>query len=341
MSVAVNFPAITVKAVSISNGITVVHLPYGKYLFDDKVVIVEDHSGEPHKIVDTSRLFKARIADGPISAWYDKNGMSIPDDEYLRRRAYLTKSFDPGVGEGDDGHWASLDAEFDFRRFIEQWSPHRQHCTVLEPVLVETKHIRLVDEKFPWIQSTFYGDANVDNACNDLYQIDTRLLMTSTLEAAAKKHGLELQYAERWYNLRDKKPGVIYAEVSGPKHGGKTYTSEVTIVAVDNNTTFSASVAPLCGLHNDVVQHSDRAVKRIEFAVARLASAMRNLSTPSLSVIYTAFEHIEELTKKINPLARSHNDYQMLRTRLTKTLSYLRSVMLDNSDDVKALGDVD
>lgn len=203
------------KVVSIDDlGINIVELPCGTYLIDGEIV---SHSGfnsynSKHQIsakdVENIRaVVKTNILIGykPVQEGITDDILSVEsyDDFIIELKAKCTEY------EDGEQEWESLEAEFEYRKFVSQWKAvYKEETSYSEPLLIDRSHIRQ-DTGNPYIVAGFLtGKADVP-----LYEYNRARAVESLLHAKFKSLGFEF------------KEGLSYSQTEGKKlYGNSTHS---------------------------------------------------------------------------------------------------------------------
>ena len=203
------------KVVSIDDlGINIVELPCGTYLIDGEIV---SHSGfnsynSKHQVsakdVENIRaVFKTNVLIGykPVQGGITDDILSVEsyDDFIIELKSKCTE-YEDGEQELE-----SLEAEFEYRKFVFQWKAvYKEETSYSEPLLIDRSHIRQ-DTGNPYIVAGFLtGKADVP-----LYEYNRTQSVNQLLHAKFKSLGFEF------------KEGLSYSQTEGKKlYGNSTHS---------------------------------------------------------------------------------------------------------------------
>lgn len=209
------------KVVSIDDlDVNVVELPCGVYLIDGEVVSNTGynfynvrHQVSAKDVENIRAIFKTNVLIGYQPA------QTILTDDLLSIKSY--KDFIAELKskcteyENGEQEWESLDAEFEYRKFVSQWKAvYKEETSYSEPLLIDRSHIRQ-DSGNPYIVAGFLtGKADVP-----LYEYDRTQAVNQLLHAKFKSLGFEF------------KEGLSYSQTEGKKlysnstHSGLEYVT--------------------------------------------------------------------------------------------------------------------
>jgi len=209
------------KVVSIDDlGVNIVELPCGVYLIDGEVVSNTGynsynvrHQVSVNDVENIRAIFKTNVLIGyqPV-----RDGIT---DDLLSVESYkdFISELKSKCTEYEDGEqeWESLEAEFEYRKFVSQWKAvYKEETSYSEPMLIDRSHIRQ-DSGNPYIVAGFLtGKADVP-----LYEYDRSRAVASMLHAKFKSLSFEF------------KEGLSYSQTEGKKlysnstHSGLEYVT--------------------------------------------------------------------------------------------------------------------
>ncbi len=202
-----NSPTVATKAIKViaidDIGINVVELPAGTYQIDGEVV---SHDGwnsynKPRQIsvkgVDDIRQI---TSENLVSHYVNAEEEILDVAQYNREKANLLKEATLDKYE-EDYEWSSLEAEFAYRKFMQEWKQVTKTIThVSEPLLVDKTHIKQ-DTGIPHIKAVFI----TGQAHTPLYSYDRAGAVHSLMAKKFESLGMEFKQVSSYSQTEGKK----------------------------------------------------------------------------------------------------------------------------------------